>query len=59
LNEHVSVFGRVANVFDEEYETFGVIGEEPGEVLLNDFEDPRFLGPGAPRAGWMGVRASF
>ncbi len=59
LNEHVSVFGSVANVFDEEYETFGVIGEEPGEVLLNDFEDPRFLGPGAPRAGWMGVRASF
>ncbi|MGH8502258.1 MAG: TonB-dependent receptor domain-containing protein, partial [Gammaproteobacteria bacterium] len=59
LNDHISVFGRVENVFDEEYETFGVVGEEPGEVLLNDFEDPRFFGPGAPRAGWIGLRASF
>jgi iron complex outermembrane recepter protein len=60
LNEYVSVFGRVANLFDEDYETFGVVGEEPGEVLLGTgFEDTRFLGPGAPRAGWVGLRASF
>lgn len=58
-NDHIAVFGRVANVFDEDYETFGLLGEEPGEVLLNDFEDPRFLGPGAPRAFWIGLRASF
>lgn len=59
LNDQIAVFGRVANVFDEDYETFGLLGEEPGEVLLNDFEDARFLGPGAPRALWIGLRASF
>lgn len=58
-NDHISLFARVANVFDEDYETFGLLGEEPGEVLLNDFDDPRFLGPGAPRAFWVGLRASF
>lgn len=59
LTDHVSLFGRVANVFDEEYETFGLLGEEPGELLQNDFDDPRFLGPGAPRGGWVGLRATF
>jgi outer membrane receptor protein involved in Fe transport len=58
-NDHIALFGRVANLLDEDYETFGLMGEEPGEVLLNDFEDPRFLGPGAPRALWIGLRATF
>ncbi|CAN5316254.1 TonB-dependent receptor [soil metagenome] len=59
FNDHIVVFGRVTNLFDEDYETFGLLGEEPGAVLLNDFENPRFLGPGAPRAFWIGLRASF
>ncbi|MBA2408789.1 MAG: TonB-dependent receptor [Gammaproteobacteria bacterium] len=59
VTDHVSLFARVENVFDEDYETFGAVGEEPGEVLLNDFDDPRFFGPGAPRGGWVGLRASF
>ena len=59
FNDHMVMFGRVTNLFDADYETFGLLGEEPGEVLLNDFEDPRFLGPGAPRAFWIGLRASF
>jgi outer membrane receptor protein involved in Fe transport len=57
FNEHVSVFGRIDNVFDRKYYTFGILGE-PGEVFP-DFEDPRFYGPAAPRGAWVGVRVAL
>lgn len=57
VNERIEVFGRVTNVFDMDYENFGLLGEDPSEVLP-DIADakPRFLGAGAPRAAWIGVR---
>ena len=55
VNDNVSVVFNVDNVFDRDYETFGVFGEAD-EVLGDDFENPLFLGPGAPRAAWLGVR---
>jgi outer membrane receptor protein involved in Fe transport len=58
LGEHARVFANLDNVLDEQYETFGVLGEAT-DVLGADFDDPRFLGPGAPRAAWIGVRVSF
>jgi iron complex outermembrane receptor protein len=58
LNEHVAIFANVDNVFDEDYETFGLLGAAE-EVLGDEFDSPRFLSPGAPRAGWVGLRASF
>jgi outer membrane receptor protein involved in Fe transport len=58
LGERATLFGNIDNLLDEEYATFGVFGE-PDEVLGDDFEDPRFVGPGAPRALWVGVRLSF
>lgn len=57
VNRHVAFFGRIENLFDSEYETFGLLGE-PDEVFSN-FEDPRFLGPGAPIGGWVGVRLTL
>jgi outer membrane receptor protein involved in Fe transport len=54
LNDWFSVFARVENVFDEDYETFGLLGE-PDEVF-EDFEDPRFLGAGSPQGAWVGVK---
>lgn len=45
---------RLDNLFDREYENFGVLGD-PEEVLGPGFEDPRFLGPGAPRGLWLGA----
>lgn len=62
LNEHLLFFATVRNLLDTKYETFGLIGEEPGEVDapgLAGFEDPRFLGPGAPRAAFVGVKLSL
>lgn len=58
LGTRASVFVNVDNLLDEEYATFGVFGEAD-EVLGDDFDDPRFLGPGAPRAAWAGVRIQF
>jgi iron complex outermembrane receptor protein len=60
LGDRLEVFARVTNVLDENYENFGLIGEDPTEVLptLTDAR-PYFLGVGAPRAGWLGMRLQF
>jgi outer membrane receptor protein involved in Fe transport len=54
IGNHVTLFARLENVFDEEYETFGLLGE-PDEVFA-DFEDPRFFGAGPPFGAWLGVK---
>jgi hypothetical protein len=37
-----------------------LLGEDPDEVISNLADErPLFLGVGAPRAGWLGVRYSF
>jgi outer membrane receptor protein involved in Fe transport len=62
LNEHLVFFATINNLLDKDYETFGLIGEEPGEVdvpAFAQFTNPRFLGPGAPRAGFVGVKLSL
>lgn len=60
MNEQLRIFARVSNVFDKEYENFGLLGEEPDEVLDNLADDrPIFLGPGSPRAAWMGISYTF
>jgi outer membrane receptor protein involved in Fe transport len=58
LNKNIEFFGRVDNLFDKEYSSFGLYGE-PGEAGLEDFENPRFVGAGAPRAGWVGIKVSL
>ena len=59
--DRFEAFMLVENVFDGDYENFGLIGEEPDEVVgLDDIgEDPRFLGPGAPRSIHLGVKLGF
>lgn len=65
-------FVRVNNLFDTDYETFGLYGE-PDEVLEDDleaahmanpgggFDNPsrRFFSPGAPINGFVGIRVVF
>jgi len=55
---NLSIFAKVNNLFDETYESFGLFGEAD-EVLGDEFEDSRFLSPGAPRAAWVGLEAIF
>lgn len=58
VHRNVAAFLRVDNLFDTEYETFGVLGEAD-EVLGDEFDDPRFLSPGSPRGVWGGIRLNF
>ena len=56
----VELFARIDNLFDARYATAGVLAEI--EVYLRevpDASDPRFVGPGAPRSAFAGVRVRF
>ena len=60
LTDTVELFARVDNLFDTDYETFGLLAEV--EIELNEVpnaDDPRFLSPGAPRSGFAGIRVQF
>lgn len=54
IGAHVTVRGRVNNLFDSHDSTFGVLGDATG-VLGPTYDDPRFRSPGAPIAGWLGL----
>lgn len=63
INKHLTLLARIQNLFNTDYETFGLLGD-PSEVFNEDnglpsFTDPRFLSPGAPIGGWVGVRLSL
>lgn len=58
LSRRARLVGRVTNLLNADYATFGLLGKAD-EVLGDDFDDPRFLSPGAPRAAWVGVEFSF
>ncbi|CAG0962456.1 putative TonB-dependent receptor BfrD [Methylophilaceae bacterium] len=56
------VFGKINNIFDKEYYTGGLLGEnffDENGVFLADDEASALVSPGAPRAGWIGVRYEF
>ena len=55
------LFAKAVNIFDKEYATGGMLGEnwfENGTFAAGD-EPSLMLMPGAPRAGWVGVRYEF
>ena len=58
LGSHASVFALVNNLLDAKDSTFGVLGDAT-QVLGPMYDSPRFLGPGAPRAAWLGVDLSY
>jgi outer membrane receptor protein involved in Fe transport len=58
-----TLFGRIDNVFDKRYASGGALAENPfvgaGNAFAADPDEWRseqFVAPGAPRAGWVGVR---
>jgi len=57
-NEHFSVFAGSFKKFNRNYQTFGNFGEAD-EVLGPAYNNPRFVGPGAPQAGWAGIKISL
>ena len=60
LNEQLHLLAKVENVFDKEYYSFALLGEEPDEVVgLEELSDNRFYGPASPRGVWLGLRTIF
>ena len=58
LQRRVHLVGRVTNLFNREYATFGLLGDAD-DVLGDDFDSARFVSPGAPRAAWIGIELSL
>jgi len=57
------LFAKVANVFDRRYASAGLLGENAFDAAGNlqapgDWRTEQFVGPGAPRAIWLGLRWS-
>jgi iron complex outermembrane receptor protein len=67
INSNWSAFAKVNNLFDKEYATLGVLGANafntPDRTFNTngegDWAAEQFRSPGAPRAGWVGVRYEF
>ena len=60
ISDAIEFFARIDNVFDLGYETFGVLAEL--EVPITEVPNasiPRFVGPGAPRSAFTGIRVRF
>ncbi len=62
-NSGWQAFARVNNVFDKEYYSAGMLGESfftpDGDFDGGDDHFQPLYSPGAPRAGWIGVRYEF
>jgi len=57
----LSFFGRIDNLFDKDYESLGVLGENffngPGRTFdAANVTNEQFRSTGAPRAFWIGVK---
>lgn len=58
VGRRLAVIGQATNLFDADYATFGMLGD--ASLLGEAYEDqPRFVSPGMPRAGWVGVEVRF
>ena len=56
------VFGRINNLFDEKYESLGVLGNNffvNGSFDATNIQAEQFRSPGSPRAAWIGVKYEF
>jgi outer membrane receptor protein involved in Fe transport len=61
-NSGWQVFAKAVNIFDKEYSSGGMLGEsflDAGGSFTGEEAPSMFIMPGAPRAGWVGVRYEF
>ncbi len=63
INKTFKLFARVNNLFDTDYETFGLLGEADeifdGSGATQAFSDATFLGAGAPINAFVGMTVTF
>ncbi|PMS15055.1 TonB-dependent receptor [Trinickia dabaoshanensis] len=64
VTKHLRVFATVTNVLNKRYASYGVLGQNffngpnhtfDGAAPINE----QFVGPGAPRGAWVGVRYAW
>ena len=59
----LEIFAKVNNVFDKKYATGGILAEnifqDVNSAATSEERGETFIAPGAPRAGWIGVRYRF
>ena len=58
----LQIFAKITNVFDEDYETLGVLGENffvDGTFDSSNVQSEQFRSVGAPRGAWVGVTYAF
>lgn len=61
-NSGWQVFAKAINIFDKEYASGGMLGESwfnQAGAFAGEDNPSKLLMPGAPRAGWLGVRYEF
>ncbi|KRR25777.1 hypothetical protein CQ14_20025 [Bradyrhizobium lablabi] len=62
INKTFQLYGRVDNIFDNRYATYGTFfdtGAVPNFATGADFTDPRTISPARPRAFYAGLKATF
>lgn len=64
VTKHLQVFARADNLFNKQYANFGVLGQNffngQGHSIDGDnITNEQFIGPGAPRGAWVGLRYSW
>ncbi|WP_027574595.1 TonB-dependent receptor [Bradyrhizobium sp. WSM1743] len=63
VTKNIQLYGRVDNVFDKRYATYGQFFDRDALPNFanggNDFIDPRSLSPARPRAFYAGMRVTF
>ncbi len=61
-NSGWQVFAKAINIFDKEYASGGLLGESwinQSGAFAGEDSPSKLVMPGAPRAGWLGVRYDF
>ncbi|HEY4351254.1 MAG TPA: TonB-dependent receptor, partial [Paraburkholderia sp.] len=61
VTKHFQVFGSIQNLLNKRYATFAVLGQNffngPNHTFSpDDVTNEQFLGLGAPRGFWVGMR---
>ena len=64
ITKQLQVFARIDNLFNRQYANFAVLGQNffngPGHSFNGgNISNEQFIGPGAPRGGWIGLRYSW
>ena len=64
IGGHADLFAKVSNVLNRRYGSAGLLGESAFDARghlqePDEWRQAQFVGPGAPRAVWVGARLSF